>query len=171
MCTGLWPEHVIVWGHLFSQNLSSIIGVFSTHWSDVFSLLYLSLLLPLWSSSSLSSLRKTPSLPGPECRCFMFHPPTSPLCSMAHLAVISQHLKAIIPKYECTLVCRLFFFLHLPLCLMGKNKRSRNQGVECLQAKEQHIGVCQLYAHTHKHARISNTSLRWLTLVSWRLTL
>jgi len=54
----------------------------------------------LWSSSSLSSLRKIPSLLGPGCKCFIFHPPTNPLCSTSHLAVIFQHLKAITLKYE-----------------------------------------------------------------------
>lgn len=77
------------------KSLSGISVVIATPWSDVLSL------------STLS-----PSDPLPHCHlsgkplrypAFIFHPPTSPLCSMAHLAVISQHLKAIIPKYECSL--------------------------------------------------------------------
>lgn len=133
MRTILWLERVR--GHLYRKRktcLGSFL-VIATPWCDVVSLFYFSLSDPP-PGCHLSG--KTPSLPGPECKCLIFLPPTGPLCSTGHLAVIFQHLKAIIPKYECSITdvsrhSKDFFFLHLPLCLMGK-KRRRNRGVWCL---------------------------------------
>lgn len=152
MCHSLKPP-------LQPKSLSGISCVIATSWSDAFSLFYLSPpSIALWSSSSLSSLRKTPSLPGPKCKCFIFHNPTIPLCSTAHLAVISQQLFLNLnaPKQTPPDTWKIFFFLHLPLCLMGKNKRSRNQGVWCLQAIIPH--VCKLTCtHTHTQSAPCST--------------
>lgn len=128
MRTILWLERVR--GHLYRKRktcLGSFL-VIATPWCDVVSLFYFSLSDPP-PGCHLSG--KTPSLPGPECKCLIFLPPTGPLCSTGHLAVIFQHLKAIIPKYECSItdVSRhskdFFSFIFLSASWAKKEEKSR----------------------------------------------
>lgn len=66
--------------------------VIAVSWSNVFTLLTPSFLVCLWSSSSLSSFRKTPSLPALKSKFFIFHHLGVALCSVAHLAFKFQQL-------------------------------------------------------------------------------
>lgn len=129
-------------GAIFTaRNLAGISVVIAT--PDLMSSLCFTS-LPLCLSLILllvSSLRKTPSLPGPECKCFIFHPPTNPLCSTGHLAVIFQHLKVIIPKYECSLtdVARHSRDIFLPSSSpLPHGQKQKEEKSRCLVSVHQH---------------------------------
>ncbi len=129
------------------------------------SVLPLSPSVSLWSSSLLSSLRKTPSLPGPECKCFIFHPPTSPLCSTGHLAVIFQHLKAIIPKYECspTDVSRHSQDIFLPSSSsLPHGQKQKEEKSRCLVSVDQRTYNSLLHGCVEAHV---HTRTRWYAFV------
>lgn len=93
----LWPECVTVWGPSLQPKELGWDQRCSCHPLDLMcSLCFTSDPPPCCHLSS----GKPPHYSALDVNVSFSIHPTSPLCSTGHLAVIFQHLKAIIPKYQ-----------------------------------------------------------------------